>query len=84
MSKAERSVILNRVGCYACPKKDEEIAKLRAENKRLDYLHKLDHSLADQWQYKNEQLRKELSKYDDLECPSCGAKFHKLKALEEK
>ena len=36
-----------------------KIKQLEAENQRLDYLHKLDHSLADLWQKKNEQLEVE-------------------------
>ena len=37
-----------------------DLGKLISEIERLDHLHKLDHSLADQWQRKNDELENKL------------------------
>jgi len=40
----------------------EEARGLKRENERLTHLHNLDHSLADQWQAKNEKLEAEVER----------------------
>ena len=43
--------------------KNNQISELEAEIERLTHLHNLDHSLADQWQKKNEVLQAQVEGY---------------------
>ena len=44
----------------------DDYSSLRAENERLEHLHKLDHSLADQWLARAEKAEAQLAKQAPL------------------